>query len=80
MLFRSAAPVLLTGLSSCIGFGAPMLTRQPALRNFGIVMDLGILAAVATCLVVLPLLHRATMRRREEKPEPHAPLDSERLN
>ena len=75
-----AAPVLLTGLSSCIGFGAPMLTRQPALRNFGIVMDLGILAAVATCLVVLPLLHRATMRRREEKPEPHAPLDSERLN
>ncbi len=55
-----AAPVVLTGLSSCIGFGAPMLTRQPALRNFGLVMDLGIIAAVATCLILLPLLYRAT--------------------
>lgn len=71
-----AAPVVLTGLSSCIGFGAPMLTRQPALQNFGLVMDLGILAAVATCLVILPLLHRATMRRPEEKGEPQLPLES----
>lgn len=55
-----AAPVVLTGLSSCIGFGAPMLTRQPALRNFGLVMDLGIIAAVATCLILLPLLYGIT--------------------
>ena len=61
-----AAPVLLTGLSSCIGFGAPMLTRQPALRNFGLVMDLGIIAAVATCLVLLPLLQRATQTGRDQ--------------
>ena len=67
-----AAPVLLTGLSSCIGFGAPMLTQQPALRNFGLVMDLGIIAAVVTCLVLLPLLHRATAR----KSGPQSPLET----
>lgn len=55
-----AVPVVLTGLASCIGFGAPILTRQPALQNFGVVMDLGILAAVATCLIVLPVLYCAT--------------------
>ena len=58
-----AAPVVLTGLSSCIGFGAPILTNQPALRNFGLVMDFGILAAVATCLIVLPALYRVTSSR-----------------
>lgn len=52
-----AAPVLLTGLSACIGFGAPMLTGQPALQNFGLVMDLGVIAAVFACLVLLPPLY-----------------------
>lgn len=52
-----AAPVLLTGLSACIGFGAPMLTGQPALRNFGLIMDLGVIAAVSACLVFLPTLY-----------------------
>jgi KDO2-lipid IV(A) lauroyltransferase len=54
-----AAPVLLTGLSASVGFGAPMLTNQPAMRNFGLVMDLGILSAVTACLVFLPPLYAA---------------------
>jgi lauroyl/myristoyl acyltransferase len=49
-----AAPVVLTGLSASVGFGAPMLTAQPAMRNFGLVMDLGIFSAVSACLVLLP--------------------------
>jgi predicted exporter/lauroyl/myristoyl acyltransferase len=49
-----AAPILLTGISACIGFGAPALTGQPALQNFGLVMDFGIAAAVFACLVLLP--------------------------
>ena len=49
-----AAPMLLTGLSSSIGFGAPMLTGQPTMQNFGLVMDLGILSAVFACLFLLP--------------------------
>jgi len=48
-------PILLTGLASCIGFGAPMLTSQPALQNFGLIMDLGILSAVFSCLFLLPV-------------------------
>lgn len=52
-----AVPVVLTGLSACIGFGAPALTGQPALRNFGLVMDLGIASAVLACLVLLPPLY-----------------------
>ncbi len=58
------APILLTGLASCIGFGAPMLTSQPALQNFGLVMDLGILSAVAACLFLLPVLARMTRLKR----------------
>jgi uncharacterized protein len=60
------APILLTGLASCIGFGAPMLTSQPALRNFGLVMDLGIISAVTSCLFLLPVLARWT----QKKPSP----------
>jgi len=52
-----AAPVALTGLCTMIGFGAPALTGQPALQNFGLVMDLGIFAAVVTGLVLLPALY-----------------------
>lgn len=58
-----AAPVLLTGLCTMIGFGAPMLTAQPALQNFGMVMDMGIVAAVTTGLVILPAMY-ADVRRR----------------
>lgn len=63
-------PILLTGVASCIGFGAPMLTNQPALRNFGLVMDLGIISAVFACLFLLPVLARLTSR-----PVFHSPVD-----
>jgi lauroyl/myristoyl acyltransferase len=52
-----AVPVLLTGTASIIGFTAPMLSSQPALQNFGNVMDLGTIAAVASGLILLPALY-----------------------
>lgn len=52
-----AVPVTLTGLSSLIGFSAPLLSSQPVLQNFGMVMDLGILAAVITGLILLPVFY-----------------------
>ena len=52
-----AVPVLLTGLASLIGFTAPMLSSQPALQNFGNVMDLGTIAAVTSGLILLPALY-----------------------
>ncbi|MBV9463079.1 MAG: MMPL family transporter [Verrucomicrobiae bacterium] len=55
-----AGPVTLTGITSMIGFGAPMLASQPALQNLGLTMDLGILSAVATGLIFLPAFYRRT--------------------
>jgi len=57
-----AAPVLLTGLSASIGFGVPMLTSQPALQNFGLVMDLGVVSSVVACLVFLPCIYMLARR------------------
>ena len=57
-----AAPVLLTGLSASIGFGVPMLTSQPALQNFGLVMDLGVISSVVACLVFLPCVYMLCRR------------------
>ncbi|MCA1851753.1 MAG: MMPL family transporter, partial [Beggiatoa sp.] len=57
-------PILLTGLASCIGFGVPMLTSQPGLQNFGLVMDLGIIAAVGACLFLLPVLAQLPAQAR----------------
>jgi predicted RND superfamily exporter protein len=63
-----AVPVVLTGTASIIGFTAPMLSSQPALQNFGNVMDLGTIAAVMSGLILLPVLygrlkHVHTMKR-----------------
>ena len=52
-----AVPVLLTGTAAIIGFTAPMFSSQPALQNFGNVMDLGTVAAVASGLILLPALY-----------------------
>lgn len=52
-----AMPVFLTGVCSVIGFGSPLASQQPALQNFGLVMDLGIVSAVLTGLVLLPVLY-----------------------
>jgi predicted RND superfamily exporter protein len=59
-----AVPVTLTGLSSFIGFSAPLLSSQPVLQNFGVVMDLGILAAVITGLILLPVFYKGVFRRK----------------
>jgi hypothetical protein len=55
-----AVPIVLTGLTSIIGFGSPLASRQPALQNFGFTMDLGIISAVVTGLVLLPTFYFST--------------------
>lgn len=68
-----AAPVLLTGLTSLIGCGAPMLSGQPALQNFGLVMDFGVLSAVLAGLLFLPLFYfRGKKRSHVSKSLYHA--------
>ncbi len=63
-------PILLTGLASSIGFGAPMLTGQPLLQNFGLVMDLGLLSAILSCLFLLPVLARLLDSRKARRTTP----------
>lgn len=53
-----AIPVILTGLTSLIGFGSPIASTQPSLQNFGMVMDLGIVAAVVSGLIFMPSFYR----------------------
>ncbi len=52
-------PIGMTGLTSLIGFTAPALSSQPALINFGWVMDVGILCAMVTVLLLLPAFYVA---------------------
>ncbi len=73
-----AAPVVLTGLASIIGFSAPMLSSQPALQNFGNVMDLGTLSAVMSGLVLLPALY-VGLKHVHQIDESHSPHYSEVL-
>ncbi|MES2309819.1 MAG: MMPL family transporter, partial [Verrucomicrobiota bacterium] len=49
-------PIGTTGLTSIIGFTAPALSTQPALLNFGWVMDLGVLSAMVAVLFFLPAI------------------------
>ena len=60
-------PIGLTGIASVIGFTAPALSSQPALANFGLVMDIGIICAIVTALFILPLFHRYTYVLVKEK-------------
>ncbi len=66
-----AVPVLLTGAASIIGFTAPMLSSQPALQNFGNVMDLGTIAAVTSGLILLPALYGRKFGRETSEEKSH---------
>ena len=50
----SSRAVLVSGLTTLVGFGALVLARHPALHSIGITVLLGISAAVPTALLVIP--------------------------
>lgn len=54
----SERAVLVSGLSTLIGFGALTLAQHPALFSIGLTLLLGISAAMPTALLVLPALRR----------------------
>ena len=61
---RVAAAVALCSLTTIIGYSSLLLSRNPALRSFGLVADLGEAACLAAALVVLPAASRLTRDRR----------------
>jgi predicted RND superfamily exporter protein/lauroyl/myristoyl acyltransferase len=62
-LRQLAAPLAVMAATSLIGFGSPLVTQQPMLQNFGMVMALGITSAAVTGLLVLPALYGAVRDR-----------------
>ncbi len=62
-LRQLSAPLAVMAITSVIGFGSPLVTRQPMLQNFGMVMMLGILSAAVSGLLVLPALYGVLRER-----------------
>ena len=50
----SARAVLISGLTTLVGFGSLVLAAHPALYSIGISVLLGIIAAVPTAVLVIP--------------------------
>ena len=58
----SVRAVLVSGLSTLIGFGALTLAQHPALFSIGLTLLLGISAAMPTAILVIPALRRQESR------------------
>ncbi len=54
----STQAILVSGLTTLIGFGALVLAQHPALHSIGISVLLGISAAVPTAILVIPALRQ----------------------
>lgn len=52
----SGRAVLVSGLTTLVGFGALVLARHPAMNSIGITVLLGIAAAVPTAVLVIPAI------------------------
>lgn len=61
--FETGAAVLLTSLTTMIGFGSLLLTRHAGLRSMGLLAVVGIAAATAVALLVMPAILWLTRRR-----------------
>lgn len=53
---NSAKAILVSGLTTLVGFGALVLARHPALHSIGITVLLGIGAAMPTAVLVIPAI------------------------
>ena len=57
--------VFVSGLTTLVGFGALVLARHPALHSIGITVLLGIGAAIASALIVIPAFYRSGVKGNE---------------
>jgi predicted RND superfamily exporter protein len=60
----TGSAVALCSLTTIIGYSTLLLSRNHALRSFGLVADLGELTCLFAALVTMPILGRAILRRR----------------
>ena len=57
--------VFVSGLTTLVGFGALVLAHHPALHSIGITVLLGIGAAIASALTVIPAIYRSGVKGNE---------------
>jgi uncharacterized protein len=67
-LARTGRGVVLTSLTTMVGFGSLSLSHYPGLRSMGYVAILGVSACLLTSLFVLPPLMVLMSRRKGQKP------------
>jgi predicted exporter len=58
--------VLLSGLTTVIGFGALMAARHPALKSIGTTVTAGVVPAMLCALTLLPALAGSVLREKKE--------------
>jgi lauroyl/myristoyl acyltransferase len=60
-------PLTLNAATAALGFESPFLSGQPALRDFGLVMTLGVVASYTAGFILLPLAYAALGQRIGER-------------
>lgn len=66
--------VLLTSVTTMVGFGSLILAQHQGLRSLGQVLTLGVLCCLVSSTTFLPALFVAVYRKRQAEPEPAADL------
>jgi hypothetical protein len=68
VLGETGGAVALCSLTTVIGYSTLLLSRNHALRSFGVVADAGEIATLLSALIALPVLVRMLSRRRAAAP------------
>jgi len=75
----TATSVLITSLTTMVGFGSLMIASHRGLRSLGQVLSIGVACCLFTSLVMLPALLTWISRHRQEiDDEPQGPFDAKR--
>ncbi len=56
---QAGRALVLTTLTTCVGFGSLVLSTVPGLRNGGLLIAAGVAACLAATLLVLPAIEAA---------------------
>ena len=73
----TASAVLITSLTTMVGFGSLMIASHRGLQSLGRVLTIGVSCCLFTSLVMLPALLAWMTRNRAEAPEEESRVDQE---
>jgi hopanoid biosynthesis associated RND transporter like protein HpnN len=79
MASSTATSILITSLTTMIGFGSMMIASHRGLQSLGRVLVIGITCCLVTSIIVLPILLMFRTRKSREKVQ-NLPIDSVDIN